>query len=363
MQSGQLTDAETRRIAQALWDEQYTAPDGLPSRSALYDWGFLVVPEPTPGMAQEHFRNKWLSGESELSDPHTIELGQDPGDGLNRNPKDVESRLWQVGHSIRSLGESGQQLELSDTEKQHLAELVETWAEAPLPERSVLEDPMFGNYYSNRTNAVAQVLPAVIREISPPASSLGEKIYEKVRHLIAIQVPAFDLAPTIVQIVPDRLEDVATMLRVGITSSTNELAANAASGMLLWLSESSDAESGTPTPPNHLVREIGVAIAYRRGASLVGALQAARWIFDSGTGASKETIIQLVRDGLEYLATELSYDQDHENPDGIPLLRLLCTELATAMAKDGQDQHPAVARWLEIAKEDPLPEVRNAVRA
>ena len=103
MQSGQLTDAETRRIAQALWDEQYTAPDGLPSRSALYDWGFLVVPEPTPGMAQEHFRNKWLSGESELSDHHTIELGQDPGDGLNRNPKDVESRLWQVGHSIRSL--------------------------------------------------------------------------------------------------------------------------------------------------------------------------------------------------------------------------------------------------------------------
>ena len=363
VQSGQLTDAETRRIAQALWDEQYTAPDGLPSRSTLYDWGFLVVPEPTPGMAQEHFRNKWLSGESELSDYRTIELGQDLGDGLNRNPKDVESRLWQVGHSIHSLHESGQLLELSDTEKQHLAELVETWAEAPLPERSALEDPMFGNYYSNRTNAVAQVLPAVIREISPPASSLGEKIYEKVRHLIAIQVPAFDLAPTIVQIAPDRLEDVATMLRVGITSSTNELAANAASGMLLWLSESSDAKSGTPTPPNHLVREIGVAIAYRRGPSLVGALQAARWIFDSGTGASKETIIQLVEDGLEYLATELSYDRDHENPDGIPLLRLLCTELATAMAKDGQDQHHAVARWLEIAKEDPLPEVRNAVRA
>ena len=42
------------------------------------------------------------------------------------------------------------------------------------------------------------------------------------------------------------------MLRVGITSHTNELAANAASGMLLWLSESSDAESGTPVPPEGL---------------------------------------------------------------------------------------------------------------
>ena len=31
------------------------------------------------------------------------------------------------------------------------------------------------------------------------------------------------------------------------------------------------------------------------------------------------------------------------------------------MAKDELHQHPAVVRWLEIAKEDPLPEVRNAI--
>ena len=38
------------------------------------------------------------------------------------------------------------------------------------------------------------------------------------------------------------------------------------------------------------------------------------------------------------------------------------TVLAAAMAKDGLHQHPAVARWLEMAREDPLPEVRNAVK-
>ena len=220
---------------------------------------------------------------------------------------------------------------------------------------------MSRNGYGNQVRAVAQVLPAVIREIGPPAPSLGENIYEKMRRLNELQVPAFDLSPTVVKITPTRLEDVATLLRVGITSNTRELAASAASGIRLWLSESSDAESSTLVPPEDLVREIGIAIAYRRGPSLVGALHAARWIFDSGTGASKETIGQLVEDGLDYLTTELSYDRDHEKPDDIPLLRLLCTELAVAMAKDGQDQHPAIARWLEIAKEDPLPEVRNAV--
>ena len=41
--------------------------------------------------------------------------------------------------------------------------------------------------------------------------------------------------------------------------------------------------------------------------------------------------------------------------------RLFCAQLAAAMAKDGLHQHPAVVHWLEIAREDPLPEVRNAV--
>ena len=220
---------------------------------------------------------------------------------------------------------------------------------------------MFGDGYGNQVTAVAQVLPELIREISPLDPSVGEKIYGKMRRLNELQISAFALSTAAVTIAPTKLEEVATMLRVGITSNNEEVATSAASGILQWLSESSDPESGTPVPPEDLVREIGVSIAYRRTASLVGALQAARRIFESGAGASKEAIRQLVEYGLDYLATELSYDRDHENPDGIPLLRLLCIELAVEMAKDGQHQHPAVVRWLEIGKEDPLPEVRNAV--
>ena len=189
----------------------------------------------------------------------------------------------------------------------------------------------------------------------------AKRFTRKCGHLSDLQIPVFDLSATVVTITPTRLEDVATMLRVGITSNSHELATSAASGIRLWLSESSGPESDTPVPPRDLIREIGVAIAYRRATSLVGALQAARWIFESGTGASKKAIRQLVEDGFDYLGTELSYDRDHENPDDIPLLRRLCTELAVEMAKDGQHQHPAIVRWLESAKEDPLPEVRDAV--
>ena len=358
--SGQLTDAETSRIAHALWDERFAGPDEFPSDTVLYDWGFLTFPEPAPGMAQERFRNRWLSGNVELGSSNAIQIRLGSDNGMNHDPEDAKSRLWQVGHAIRSLRENKQQLDLSDVEKPHLKELVEAWADAPTPEPFRLESSMFQSGYGNQVRDVAQALPEVIPEISPPAPYLGEKLYEKMRRLIELQVPVFNLSPTVVKLAPTRLEDVATMLRAGITSNTKELAASAASGIRLWISESSDTVSGPPVPPEDLVREIGVAIAYRRGASLAGGLQAARWIFDSGTNASKEAISQLVADGLDYLATELSYDRDHEKPDDIPLLRLLCTNLVVAMAKDGKDQNPAIVRWLEIAKEDPLPEVRNA---
>ena len=43
----------------------------------------------------------------------------------------------------------------------------------------------------------------------------------------------------------------------------------------------------------------------------------------------------LVEDGLRYLAQELRYDRNHENPDEVPRKRLYCAELAAAMTKCG----------------------------
>lgn len=360
--SGQLTDDETYRIATALWDEQYAGPEELPRNVVLFDWAFLTFPEHNPGVAVERFRKKWLSGNIETSDPNVIEITPSSTTGLNHNPKDVKSRLWQVGHAIRGLRENGQRMELSEAEKQHISGLLETWADATVPERSPLEElTMFGESYGYQVRLVAGILPAIIQEISLPDPSLGEKVYQKMRQLNDAHIPVLELAPTIVKIIPTRLEDVATMLRVGMTSDAREFAASATSGIQLWLSESSDAESRTPPPPDDLIREIGVAIAYRRSASLAGALLGAQWIFESGTETSKEMIRQSVEDGLGYLATELRYEQTQESVEDIPLLRLLCANLVIAMAKNGQDQHSVVTQWLEIAKEDPLPEVRNAV--
>ena len=109
------------------------------------------------------------------------------------------------------------------------------------------------------------------------------------------------------------------------------------------------------------MREIGIAIASRRRTVIVPALQVATWIFQKGQESHKESIRQLVEGGLNYLAQELRYGNRHENPEEIPRKRLYCAELAVAMVGNGISKSPAVAHWMEIAKEDPLPEVRSTV--
>ena len=219
---------------------------------------------------------------------------------------------------------------------------------------------MLTDLIKERIRDMTAALPPVIEEINA-SSALGEKIYAKMQKLTEKQIPALSLSAALVKVIPERSDDIAIALRVGMTSDSYELAANALSGVYLWLKATLDSESQIPQPPDDLVREVGIAIASRRSAVIVPALQLAKWIFHEGQDSHKESIRQLVDDGLNYLAQELRYDRKHENPDEVPRKRLYCAELAAEVARDGLNESPAVTHWLEMAREDPLPEVREAV--
>ena len=361
-----LTEDESQKIASALWDEHYTAPDGLPENTDLYDWEFLTLPELTPGLAQEKFRMKWLSHDENEQyeiqrNVRGFQTSRNSFNGLNHDPQDVEGRLWQVGAAIHYFHRQGKKLTLTETDKSHLAKLLEIWADDPVPEqdsfwRSAIEE----NSTKQLTQNVTEALPPIIGEITV-SQCLSDKIYEKMRQLTTNKLPAFALAAGLVRIAPERTPDVATLLRVGITSDDYRLATNAVSGIYQWLEAASDPVSKVPQPPDYLIHEIGIAIASRRNTVVTTALDLAAWIFTNGQESQKEVIQQLIEEGLRYLAQELRYDREHENPDEVPRQRLYCAKLAVAMAKCGLDKNPAVVPWLETAKDDPLPEVRNTV--
>ena len=368
--SRQLTENESQKVADGLWNERHTPPDGLPTNTPFYDWAFLSMPEPSPGLARERFRNQWLSskwlssnGDLRTQHKHTIEIYGNSTNGLNHDTQDLDSRLWQLGMATLSLQQRGEPLTLSPSDKAELQELVAIWADVALPDMGLPNDPFLQDFrdgHKQRFKEVTEALPAVIGEIALPVSA-GEKLFSKLQVLIENRIPAFALATGIVQAAPERLDEVVTELRVGLTSDNRDLASSAMRGVRLWLEAALNNESEIPPPPDDLVREVGIAIASRRSSVITGALLTACWIFEEGHESHKSTIRQLVEDGLNYLATELSYGRAHEDPDGIPLLRQLCAQLAVAMAKEGLVQYSAATRWLEIAREDPLPEVRNAL--
>ena len=365
VRSGLLTEDELRKIGLALWSERHTSPEGLPDNVVMYDWAFLTSPETEPGLAQRRFIAKWLPEQSMAGWQHTtsIERYANSDNGLNHNPQDVDSRLWQVGKAIMSLQRRGRRLELCATEKAILQELVQVWAEAAMPEFAAPEHPLFsfvGNAHKERLRAVARVLPVISGEVQL-SEETGEKLFTKMQTLNENQVPILAMAVSVVKATPSRLTDVATALRVGMTSNEKNLATDAVEGVRLWIEATLGAGSRIPPPTDDLVREIGIAIASRRSPVMPAALAAARWMFANGKQVHKNAILGLALDGLSYLVEELRYDREHDTPEAVPSERLFCTQLVATMAKDGLHQHPAVARWLEIAREDPLPEVRNAV--
>lgn len=338
-----LTESEASQIAQALWNETYTGSDGLPGETLLYDWVFLLLPEPEPGMAKQRFRHKWLppgrTSQETASSPHDI--------------------LCQIGKAIAGLKVHQSPLALSEDEWSYLVEIIEHWLDMPIPSHGI---PLFE---SQRREPIVQAidgLRSILTGVQIP-ETVGEKLYEKVQALNESNMPGFVLLAGLVKALPNRLAELAMLMRTGLASENEEMARNAVIGLHDWAMASAKAGSQVQSPPDDLIREIGIIIATRRKVSLEPSLQIAKWVFDEGNHAQKEAIRDLTLQGLGYLAEELRYDREGHDPDeDVPLLRWRCAQLARSMEMHGFQDAPAVTRWLEIAENGPLPEVRYAKR-
>ena len=364
--SGQLTKEESDKIAGALWTDTWTPPDGLPGGTDIFDWGFLKFPEPSPGQALERFRNKWLKSTEGAEyvfaqSTRGIQIRGNFSNGLNHDTLDIDSRLWQAHGAIQQMGETGEELILATSEKDHLTSLIKSWIEEPIPTIVASQLQWLAPDATKRNlQAVAASLPPILEKVEA-STTLIEGIYQKLQRLTKNQIPVLEVAAAIIRYIPGHSEEIATEIRIGITSENPDVARNAMLGLFTWLTSSPKDQSQNLEPPNDLIRGIGIAIASRRNAVIVPALQLAKWIFDNGTDMQREAITQLTEDGLSYLAQELRYDREQENTNEVPRKRLYCAELAVAMAASGLSQRPGVVQWLDIARHDPLPEVRSAI--
>ena len=337
-----LKEAELPQVAQALWSEKYTGPNDLPSETSLFDWVFILLPEPESGLGEQRFRRKWLTANS-------TPQGNSPS---------LDDILWQVGNAISGLKNRRRSLDISEDERSYLIAVVEQWSDTPVPSHIV---PFVEREGRKPTLQALIGLRMVISEIQIPVP-FGEKLYKKVRVLNESEISGFGLIAGLVKALPNRFAELVSMMRMGLVSDNVDLAEGAAVGLHHWLMASAEAASQIQPPPNDLVREIGIMIATRRKKALGQALEIAKWVFDEGNDAQKEAIRYQVLQGLGYLVEKLRYGREDDQDDDfdVPLLRWRCTHLALAMAECGLGDDPAVSRWSENIKNDPLPEVRYA---
>ena len=338
---GRLTESESIEVAQALWKSRHVGGTCLPSETGLvYDAVFLDLPEPESGLAERCFHKKWL----------------DVGNFPQGDEENLSEVLRQVGYAIPWLKHRKRSLRLTKDEIDYLAEIVERWADIPVPRRRT---PTL-EYHLNFTRHAIIGLRRILSEIPLPDSTV-KNLYGKVPDLNESEAPGFTLLAGIVGALPDRLDEIVQSMRVGLVSDQSILAEDAAWGLFHWMKASNDSETPCPKPPIDLVREIGMIIASRRNISLDVALQITKWIFDEGSEEQKTAVSGLALQGLDYLSEDLRYDRRHErDEDSIPSLRRHCVQLAVSMAKRGFEEEPAVSRWLKDAENDPMPEVQYA---
>ena len=354
-----LTEAETSQIGKALWAEKHTPGDSLPQDTDLYDWVFLTLPEPNPGLAEARFRLKWLSadfGKLEHSAPSpggttTVSLSSEP-----RDPAKLEDTLWNVGAAI-TRENRGRPFELSSDERKRIVELLSLWAKADVPSYTLT---IFPDAARQPTLRALEGLASILAEVEIP-ESVGEDLYTKLKRLTESDTPAFGPIGELVQIIPSRMSEIVSWLRSGLASNSRDIVTSALSCLASWLQRSKGADSSFKHPPSDLFREVGLVIAGRRKGALSSALEVAKLVFDEGTDEQREAISEYVLHGLGYLAEELRYEGEHGDDCDVPFLRWRCTQLASSMLKAGLGDQGVVIQWLELATSDPLPEVRYAV--
>ena len=349
--SGTLLDAEQIDISEALWNDGDPVKRNPRNGGSLYDWVYLVMPEPKKGFAEGWFRSKWL----------TPRLTGDKADAMY-----ASNMLSQVSMAVNGMKGLNETFELTPDEQHHIidqiGQLIEMVSSGSgtrdLGFRSRIRDigPLIVNVDSG--SAVANHWSSKIELfLSQPKSQSSTMFGSLFEMRIAL---AFALIPGLIKAMPDSLEKVSRWITQGVTSQDENANSEAINALRTWVSAASNGD--LPTVPSELVRQVGAIISSNRVSGLADALYFAESVFDQGSESNQNAISRFALIGLDHLAERLSYDR--EPPDGLDnvhTLRLLCVRLSAKLALHGFEDDSTVKNWLNIGETDPFPETRYAL--
>jgi len=362
-----LTSSETERLGQVYW-QKVNENSQLPDVRGLPRWICLVLPEPQPGLSVERFRQ------------FAIVSNLPPAEG---GIVDASGLLTDLLHATKIPGRElsrrspRRYVDWTASEAEALVDRMSEWwhaagrAQVALV-RSPLPHDLFGDSaFDERMTAVLDVLRYIVIPRLPSVSPAADKVLNLVADMEQYGTAVEAVLPALLLLRQD--PEAAPRLRRGLASADRARYVSALRGLIHWLEYQpplgGQGEAlALPPPPQDLLHELGGIIAGRRQPDLIYALDAAGAILKQSNDTIDEQFRQSLVIGLEYLFSETAY-RSAEDPgeripyDEVPIYRAKSAHIATLLHSKFHETAASIQKWIETAKSDPLPEVREVARA
>lgn len=328
LKNGFLTDDERSKIAEKIWG---SAPDyqTLPE-IGLLKYVLLELPAQDPSAVSHLVRHYLFQAE---------------GNNLFN-----QTRLMDIANA--AYGEHVQELPSQDQAVNYFAQFV-VW-------RPKNDGHDLLGFADQMENQIGELIGEVLaRSIIPvlPAQALTEENFQKLYAFYTeVESPEAIMAFPPFAAANDRFEDrVERVIRQGLQEQDSKKVAYSSYALLKWRELS--ASAGT----SRLILKLVYMIGSSRMTGLAALLWTANQLYSKGYLSEGDSdslieILPVIFDNTDYK----NISHSSREAVTISLVRAACIRLARDILSVNNDKNPELLRMLEIAKQDPLPEVRFA---
>jgi hypothetical protein len=338
-----LNAQEVERLGQVVW-QRLDPLTGLPAWTGLCGLSFLNLSGPSPAAEKQAFKAHCLK--HPMANLFEIVSAVRSTRGQSRRGR-FQRSVWTRGEAATIL-----------------AGIEGWWENEPFAIDSFDAMLSDGKPYE-QLRQILDIFECVILPLCSSGDDLATRTEDLLTTMQRGDLPVERVLPQLIRLFPEIHDSVVEALDRSLVSSDSSRAESSIQGLFLWTTRPEIC--GGTAPPSELLDVFGSVIRGRVRPALLPALDYARRIVDKTSELLKESVARSLLVGLEFLLAETRYRRlDEETSsaiphDQVPKHRASAAKLAASLSRAGWSDHPTISKWVEDARNDPLPEVRSSV--